>query len=448
MRQALLILFLALITFAASAQRGYNYYKDSSRVGSANEKAYTYFKKAYYDCIWQWTREGADSAEYYLKLAIKEDSNYSAAYAFLAHVYQFQTYDYQDLDRKFALEKKYAEKAMSLNPKTGDAYSVMSDVVWTEHDTAQALSLLRNAIAMEPDNVGNYIFLAIRFTQMGNENDSAIYYLHRLLQYDPEYGQAFMKLGNVYNWSNNNFDSAKFYYRKAILHYNTIKPRDNRMMGGYASLAQVYSKEKQYDSAVYYYKLFIREVEPTAMYTRDVTLRETYKALYECQQGLSGNSLNQFLVMNKNRIAKDSNNLDILFDVLEGNYMKVDEDSVYEKYALPLAKRLQLIHSSDPYVKIFATEDEFVILKKLKRNNQALKVLESYNAKNPKEPLILFDLGRMKIFQKDYQAGFAYLKKAKLNLNTVFTKQVFIDQLKNNDFDEVRNTPDFKKLIE
>ena len=38
----------------------------------------------------------------------------------------------QDWDKKLALQKKYAEKAISFNPKTGDAYSVMSDVVWSE----------------------------------------------------------------------------------------------------------------------------------------------------------------------------------------------------------------------------------------------------------------------------------------------------------------------------
>src|SRR3954451_21571765 len=104
-----------------SAQKGFNYYKDSIKNGSANEKAFTHFKKAYYDCIWKWTTAGADSAEYYLKLAIQEDSNYCAAYAFLAHVYQFKTYKAEDFDKYFALEKKYAEKAVSFNPQTGDA---------------------------------------------------------------------------------------------------------------------------------------------------------------------------------------------------------------------------------------------------------------------------------------------------------------------------------------
>lgn len=448
MKKVLLPFFLIISIATVSAQRGFNYYKDSIKNGSPNEKAFIYFKKAYYDCIWKWTTAGADSAEYYLKLAIQEDSNYTAAYAFLAHIYQFKTYDNQDFDKKFALQKRYAEKAMSFNPKTGDTYSVMSDVVWTEHDTIQALNLLRKAIAMEPDNVGNYIFLASRFTQMGTANDSAIFYLHRLLQYDPEYGQAFMKLGNVYNWGKHNFDSAKFYYRKAIEHYNTIKPRDNRMMGGYSSLGEVYLKERKYDSAIYYYNSFLKEMEPSDMYMRTSSLGLTYKALYECFQYLASNRLNQFIKLNEKQIEKDISDAGRLLDILEGNLMAIKQDSVYEKYALPLARRIQTMHSSDPYIKIYAVDDEFVILKKLKRNNEAIKVLEAYNANNPKEPLILFDLGRIKISLNDKQAGFAYLNKAKLYLNNDFTKQVFIDQLNDPDFDKVRTTTEFKKLIQ
>ncbi|MEO7489305.1 MAG: hypothetical protein ABIU77_19480 [Ferruginibacter sp.] len=446
MRKAILLFLLTLIIVKVSAQRGYNYYKDSSRVGSAKGKAYTYFKKAYYDCIWKWTTAGADSAEYYLKLAIQEDTNYSAAYAFLAHIYQFKTYNPQDFNKYFPLQKKYAEKAISYHPQYGDAYTVMSDVVWSEHDTAQALDLIRNAIAREPDNVGNYLFLSVRFTQIGTADDSAIYYLHKLLQYDPEYGQAFMKLGNIYNWNKHDFDSAKYYYRKAIENYNNIKPRDNRMMGGYYSLADVYYKQEKYDSAIYYYKVFLQELEPSDMYIREQFLGLTYKALYECQQRLSGNYLNQFLTLNKNRIAKDSNNIDLLMQTLEENYLLIKQDSVYEKYALPLAKYIQTIQSSDPYLKIYTIDDEFVILKKLKRNDEAVKVLEAYLAINPNEPLILFDLARMKMAMKDNNAGFFYLNKAKLCLNNVFTKQAFIDQLNNPDFDNVRNTQEFRRL--
>ena len=107
MKTILIALFLLTNTIVVFAQRGFNYYKDSIKNGSTNEKAFAYFKKAYYDCIWKWTTAGADSAEYYLKLAIQEDSNYTAAYAFLAHVYQFKTYRAEDFDKYFALQKKY-----------------------------------------------------------------------------------------------------------------------------------------------------------------------------------------------------------------------------------------------------------------------------------------------------------------------------------------------------
>lgn len=448
MKSTLISIVLLTNILVLFGQRGYNYYKDSIKNGSANERAFTYFKKAYYDCIWKWTTAGADSAEYYLKLAIQDDPNYTAAYAFLAHVYQFKTYRAEDFDKYFPLEKKYAEKAISLHPKTGDTYSVMSDVAWTEHDTAKALNILRDAIVREPDNVGNYLFLAIRFTQMGKEDDSATYYLHRLLQYDPEYGQAFMKLANIYNWNEHNYDSAKFYYWKAIENYYTIKPTDNRMMGGYYGLAKVYAKESKYDSAIYYYNTFLQQIEPSDMYVRDQFLDSAYQALYECHQYLANKNIHRIIQLNEKRIANKANDAAALLNILEGNYLTIEQDSVYEKYALPLAKRIQVIHSSDPYIKIFAIDDEFLILKMLKRNDEALKVLERYNANNPKEPVILFDLARINFFTKKNEVGFTYLKKAKQNLNNNFPRQIFLEQLKNADFNEVRNTPEFKKLTE
>ena len=126
--------------------------------------------------------------------------------------------------------------------------------------------------------------------------------------------------------------------------------------------------------------------------------------------------------------------------------MTIEQDSVYEKYALPLARRIQTIQSSDPYIKIYAIDDEFVILKKLKRNDEAIKVIGLCYAKHPKEPVMLFDMARAKMLANNKAAALAYLNKTKQNLNQVFTKAVFIDQLNNPDFDEVRDAPEFKKL--
>ena len=203
----------------------------------------------------------------------------------------------------------------------------------------------------------------------------------------------------------------------------------------------------KYDSAIYYYNSFIKELEPSDMYTRDVSLSSAYKALYECHQNLAGNSVYKIIELNKKRMA-NMNDAGALLDILEGSFMGIEQDSVYEKYALPLARRIQTIHSSDPYIKTFAVDDEFLILKKLKRTKEAIQVLQSYHAQNPKEPLILFELGRMKILANDSKSGFTFLKRAKQNLNEVFTKQIFIDQLNNADFNKVRNVTEFKRLIE
>jgi hypothetical protein len=50
--------------------------------------------------------------------------------------------------------------------------------------------------------------------------------------------------------------------------------------------------------------------------------------------------------------------------------------------------------------------------------------------------VILFDMARVKIVANDKAAGFAYINTAKQNLNAVSTKEVFIDQLNNPDFDK------------
>ena len=434
---------------AVLAQRGFNYYKDSSRVGSPNGNAYAYFKKAYYDCIWKWSKAGADSAEYYLKLAIKEDSNYSAAYAFLAHVYQFKTYDRTDRDKKLALVKTYAAKALSFNPTTGDGYSAMSVVKWyIDKDTLQAFALLHKAIAQEPDNVGNLFWIAIRFRHLGsaNSNDSSIYYMHRVIQLDSEYGQAYMKLGNIYQDDEHIDDSAKFYFHKTIELYNSIKPQDRRLMDAYYWLGELFLRENKYDSAIIYYKSFLKEMEPSDMYIKEFRLSSTYKHLYLCYQNLSNNYLDKLVKQDKQRLKIDSTDAPYLLGILEENYMDIEKDSVLQKFAIPLAKTIQKIPSSDSNIPLFATLDEVVFLQRLKKNQQALQLLLALHSKDRKNPVILFELGRGYILDGNNTQGLIYLNQAKLSLNAYMTKKDFLESLNDPDFEGIRKTAEFKKL--
>lgn len=334
-RAILLCVIIFLQPSPSFSQRGFNYYRDSSRVGSHNAKAFACFQKAYYDHIWKWSREGADSAVYYLTLAIEEDPDYSAAYAFLAHVYQFMTYDNTDWDKKLALEKKYALQAVSYHPKTGDAYSVMSDVLWHEKDTAGAINMLREAIDREPDNVGNMLWLGIRYKQKG-ATDSAKRQYRRAFEYDHQYGQALMKLGNIYQFDEYNADSAKMYYREAIRNYNEVKPRDNRMMDAWYWMGGLFATEKNYDSATQYYQQFLKEIEPTQMYIREMRLAQTHKALFQCYQELkdtqsASEAMSKLIAVNNQRIAANAKDASFLLGILEEHYLTTDIDSVSEK---------------------------------------------------------------------------------------------------------------------
>jgi tetratricopeptide (TPR) repeat protein len=350
-----------------------------------------------------------------------------------------------------ALQKKYAIKAVSFKPATGDAYSVMSDVLWEEKDTAGALSILRNAINREPDNVGNYIFMAIRYGQTGKKEliDSALFFLHQIRNLDPEYGQAYMKLGNVYHWRKYIPDSAKYYYRKALDVYYTVKPRDNRMMDGYFWLGELYKSEKQYDSALYYYQLLLNEIEPSDLYMREVRLSMAYRAMYECYQGLATTRLDQFTTLNEKRIASNSDDPRLLASILEDEgYMMIEQEAFVEKYTLPLTKRVQKITSRDPYITIFAACDESLSLKRLKRNKEAMEVLQAAYAKHPNEPLILFELGRAAVSNNKVAEGISYLRQSKQHLNGVIKREYYLAWLTEPDFDKVRNMPAFKKLLE
>ena len=155
-------------------------------------------------------------------------------------------------------------------------------------------------------------------------------------------------------------------------------------------------------------------MEPSDMYVRDQFVDSAHIRLYECYQSLARKSLYQIIELTKKRIEKDANDAGHLLDILEGKLMPIQEDTVYEKYALPLARRIQAIPSSDPYIKIFAVDDEFVILKKLKRNDEALKVAKKNYEKFPNVFTTNVGMGRAYSATGDYKKALTYIKAAQV----------------------------------
>lgn len=77
-----------------------------------------------------------------------------------------------------------------------------------------------------------------------------------------------------------------------------------------------------------------------------------------------------------------------------------------------------------------------------------MDLLQALHAKYRKEPLILFELGRLDIIAGKEKSGLEYLSASRKNLNDVITKKDFMESLGSPDFDKVRNQTSFKKLLE
>lgn len=437
-------LILLMTSTLASGQSGYNHYKRADRVGSKNEKAFLYFKKAYYDHIWTWTKTGSDSAVYYLQQAIKEDSLYGAAYAFLGHVYKFQTYDGTDGD-EFKNQKWYAEKALKLSPKLGDAYTLMATVKWTEGDTVSALNYLRQAVKIEPDHVGNPFWLAWRFAVIPEKRDSAIYYFHQVLKLDPEYGQVYMKLANMYE-SMNKIDSSVHYYKKAIYHYEHVVPRDLRMVSGYFGLAVHLKNEyKNYDSAASTFKTYIHELGASDFMAKDEFLSWSYSLLTECYQQMAKVEMENLIHHNEIRLYGHEDNYDRIYAILE-NYQYLNVDSINKKYAYPLTLKLKLVATTEAQRKE-SLLIQIDLLKKMKNLNEAISVLNDYNTKFPRDIWMLFETGKLYAMIDENKKSLSFLSKARELIKTNADGEKFKESLNGKEFDKLRETKDFKKLI-
>ncbi len=443
---ATILLVAAGLTTAnrAIGQSGYNYYQRADRVGSPNQMAFSYFKKAYYDHIWNWTRTGSDSAVYYLQLAIKEDSLYGAAYAFLGHVYKFKTYDGADND-EFKNQKWYAEKAIALSPKLGDAYTLMATVKWTEGDKASALSYLRKAVRIEPDHVGNHLWLGMRLSTFPEKKDSAVLCFHRIMKMDPEYGQAYMKLAVLYG-DYQVHDSALFYFNKAIHHFETVRPRDLRMINGYLSSAILLKDHfKDYEQAERNLKTYIRELNKTDFMVKDQSLMMAHEALADCYRRMAEEEIHN-LITHNDRFLKDyPGDIERTFQVID-SYFALRNDSITRNYAMPLVKHAREI-ASTPDEKVTSLLLHAYILENTNRIPEAIGQLISHDATYPGDYRVLIECGRLNAKLGDRKKTLKHLNQASKNLKSDGDRTQFKNQLSDKLFDFLKDDPDFKRLL-
>jgi tetratricopeptide (TPR) repeat protein len=439
-----LLSVLLTISVFSFGQSSYNYYKRADRVGSKNEKAFTYFKKAYYDHIWNWTDTGSDSAVYYLQMAIKEDSSYGAAYAFLGHVYKFKTYDAADKD-EFKNQKWYAERALALAPQLGDAYTLMATVKWSEGDKAAALTYLRKAAQIEPDHVGNFIWLGMRLGTFPEKKDSAIYYFHRIMRMDPEYGQAYMKLAGLY-FDYKAYDSALYYYNKAIRHYETVKPRDLRMINGYLYSAVILKDEfKNYVQAESNLRKYMDELAQSDFMVKDQAQMDAHAMLADCYRRMGEDEIQKLIRHNENFLTRHPGDFIRTVQVIDG-YLALSNDTITVKHALPLAKQLKTLAKTDEE-RMLSLSIHIDALERTKRLSEAITLVGEYTKRYPDNFKVLMEAGRVHAKNGDNKKALSFLKEARENLKTEADRAFFAGSLNNKDFDALRQNKDFKNLM-
>ncbi|HNP17264.1 MAG TPA: hypothetical protein PKL31_02420 [Fulvivirga sp.] len=279
MKLLLVILSISIYSSSATSQTSFDYYKNPDKVGSSNELAFDYFKKAYYDHIFTWTKKGADSALHFLNKAIELDPEYGAAYTLLGHIHQFLTYGNGSKSR-LEDQEKYALLAKKYAPELGDTYTLLADVLWEKGQRDSSILLLKKAVNIEPDHAGNHIWLGIRYGSEGKTREAQQEFNYILNHIDSAYGQAYMKMGALFEDKLKDLDSAALYYRMAESLYHNMSIKDARMLVAKLSLANIHQKKENIAEAIRYYHDFEKSVIGKDLFF-DYLLKQTYLSLIE-----------------------------------------------------------------------------------------------------------------------------------------------------------------------
>lgn len=122
---------------------------------------------------YQWelrTKEGFIAAEKHFLKAIALDSNFALAYTGLAQTYTLQGTDfYSRRDLLFTKSKELAEKALSLNPRIGDAYATLGYYYFSyEIDIPKSINFYEKGVKYDPGNPTTHQWYAEALISQGN----------------------------------------------------------------------------------------------------------------------------------------------------------------------------------------------------------------------------------------------------------------------------------------
>ena len=161
--------------------------EDSERLNTiptANLAAYEAFVLGRQELV-ERTAEGIRAAKAYFEKAIELDPNYALAYVGLADSYALMS-AYAGIDRQstFAPRQVAIDKALALNPRSGEAYNSLADLRRNEDRLDEAEEYFLRAIELSPNYATAYHWYSLLLRGTEREEE-AILKIRKALELDP-----------------------------------------------------------------------------------------------------------------------------------------------------------------------------------------------------------------------------------------------------------------------
>ena len=243
---------------------------------SVNSEAYELYLKGRF----QWnlrTPDGILKSVEYFNQAIGKDPSFSRAYSGLALAYIVQS---SPFPREIRYEKavKAANKAVELDPTSGEAYVALAGTKELELKWKEAEELYRKGIQLEPNYATGHQWLGETLNSRGKMNEG-ISELKKALEYDPLSPIINTSLANLFYYAQR-YDESVSQYRKSIeLDKKLLQPREG--------LVQALIMKKKYLEAISEYELLAKiegrfeEEEPAIKEVREAYIKNGEKGFWE-----------------------------------------------------------------------------------------------------------------------------------------------------------------------
>src|SRR5262245_1748840 len=196
------------------------------------------------------TRDSMDRAIYLLERAVEHDPNYARAWGALGAAY--------NLKGGFLAMPELSEKAVyllrksiSLNPRIADAHQWLGSAYLTMRRLDDAVTAVREAIKLEPDNAGAHAQLARIYWMGKGMIQEGIDELKQALRLYPAAGYSYLQLSLLYI-INGDYKNAEDIAQKAVeLQEKHLSGAEGlNLVGSHSRLGYAYYMQGRYDEAI------------------------------------------------------------------------------------------------------------------------------------------------------------------------------------------------------